>query len=157
MGRWSGLGLASLHGSGQARARRRALSHLVAAGAPVKSRVAEFSAKPILAPDGSLLGLPLGVLDASPFRSFLWPGVLLFTVIGVVPIIVAVLTLQRSPIAPLAAVFVGCALLVWIAVEMVMLSGASSLVWVFYLVVGTSLAALGMSWFRSRRSTRHIV
>ena len=103
----------------------------------------------MLAPDGGLLGMPLSVLAGSPFHSFLWPGVILFTVLGVVPVVVAVLTLKRSPLAPLAAMAVGAALMVWITVEMVMLAGPGSLAWALYLVLGTSLAALGLTWHRS--------
>jgi hypothetical protein len=103
----------------------------------------------MLAPDGGLLRIPPSLLEGSPFHSFLWPGVILFTVLGVAPIGVAWLSVQRRAFAPMAAIAVGTALVVWITVEMVMLSGAGSLAWAFYLVLGTSLAAVGLGWHRS--------
>src|SRR6202043_944297 len=40
----------------------------------------------ILAPDGHLLGVPLSMLAGTPFHSFLVPGLLLFTFVGLAPI-----------------------------------------------------------------------
>jgi hypothetical protein len=108
----------------------------------------------ILAPDGHLLGMTAKMLAGSPFHSFLLPGIILFTVIGVGPMLAAALTLRRTAIAPLAAVAVGLVLIGWIAVEMVVLAGPGSLAWAFYLVVGTSLSALGVWWRRSSRSNK---
>lgn len=39
----------------------------------------------IIAPDGNLLGMPLLLLEKSPFHSFLIPGIVLFTVLGIAP------------------------------------------------------------------------
>ena len=43
----------------------------------------------LLAPDGHLVGLPLGLLRDSPFSDFLIPGGLLFTFLGLFPLAVA--------------------------------------------------------------------
>lgn len=43
----------------------------------------------LLAPDGSLLGMPFSYLKSSPFTSFLLPGLLLFLFLGIYPIAVA--------------------------------------------------------------------
>ena len=42
----------------------------------------------ILAPDGSLLHMPLSVIKGSPFVDFLIPGWILFTLVGVYPMAV---------------------------------------------------------------------
>lgn len=43
----------------------------------------------IIAPDGRLLEMPLSVLEKSPFENFLIPGIILFLILGVAPILTA--------------------------------------------------------------------
>ena len=106
----------------------------------------------ILAPDGRLLGMPTTLLSGTPFRSFLVPGLCLFVFVGIAPLVAAAMTLGGQAIAPLAAVAVGLTLVGWIAAEMVALAGLGSLAWAFYLVLGTSIAVVGLGWWRSSRS-----
>jgi len=106
----------------------------------------------MLAPDGRLLGMTTTVLSGTPFRSFLVPGICLFVFVGIAPLLAAAITLRRQAIAPLAAVAVCLTLMIWIASEMVALAGLGSLAWAFYLVLGTSIAAVGFVWWRSSRS-----
>jgi hypothetical protein len=94
------------------------------------------------------------MLNGTPFNSYLVPGLILFTVIGVLPMVAAAITLRRMTIAPYLAIAVGAILVGWIAVEMVMLAGPGSILWTFYLVLGMSLAALGLAWWRSSRTSR---
>src|ERR1700736_7066670 len=68
----------------------------------------------ILGPDGHLLGLPSKMLAGTPFDSFLIPGILLFTLVGVVPTAAAVMTLRRSASSPLFALVVGLLLVGWV-------------------------------------------
>lgn len=105
----------------------------------------------IIAPDGHLLGMTTQTLAASPFRNYLVPGIILFTFVGVAPLVAAAMTLRRHPLAPLAATAVGVILIGWISVEMVFLAGPGSLAWSLYLVVGTALATIGFMWWRSAR------
>ena len=39
----------------------------------------------IISPSGELLGLPISLLEPSPFHNFLVPGIILFIVLGIVP------------------------------------------------------------------------
>jgi hypothetical protein len=103
----------------------------------------------VLGPDGHILGMPTSLLAGSPFPSYLLPGIFLLTFIGIAPIVAAVITIRRQALAPLAAVAVGLALIVWVSVEMVVLAGLGSLAWTLYLVLGTSIAAIGVAWWRS--------
>jgi len=103
----------------------------------------------ILAPDGHLLGMPTKLLVGSPFSSFLVPGIVLFTLVGLVPVLAAAVTARRQAFAPLAAVAVGLTLIGWVSVEMVVLAGLGSLAWAFYLVLGACIAAIGVAWWRS--------
>jgi len=40
----------------------------------------------IISPDGTLIGMPIPMLDHSPFESFLLPGIILLSVLGIVAI-----------------------------------------------------------------------
>ena len=110
----------------------------------------------ILAPDGHLLRMPVKLLAGSPFPSFLVPGIVLFSLVGVAPLIAAAITLRRQALAPLAAIAVGVTLIGWVSVEMVVLAGPGSLAWTLYLVLGASIAAIGVGWWlSSHRAGNH--
>src|SRR6202165_6029975 len=103
----------------------------------------------ILGPDGHILGMPTSLLAGSPFPSYLLPGIILFTFVGVAPLVAAVITIRRQELVPFASVAVGLALIGWVSVEMVVLAGLGSLAWTLYLVLGASIAAIGVGWWRS--------
>jgi hypothetical protein len=107
----------------------------------------------ILAPDGHLLGIPPSLLAGTPFSSFLVPGLCLFIFVGVAPLLAAAITIRRQSIAPFAAIAVGLTLMGWISAEMVALAGIGSIAWAFYLVLGTSIASVGVAWWRSSRTS----
>jgi hypothetical protein len=71
----------------------------------------------MLAPRGEILPLPLSALAGSPFDTYFVPGLILFGVLGLGPVIAACLAWMRHPLAPVAAFVVGAGLLVWVAVE----------------------------------------
>jgi hypothetical protein len=93
--------------------------------------------------------MPTTLLAGSPFTSFLIPGIILFTLIGLAPLLAAAITFRRQASAPLAAVAVGLTLIGWVSVEMVVLAGPGSLAWAFYLMLGACIAAIGVAWWRS--------
>jgi hypothetical protein len=103
----------------------------------------------VLAPDGHLLGMPTKLLAGSPFTTFLVPGIILFTLVGLAPLLAAAITVRRQTLAPMAAVVVGLTLIGWVSVEMVVLAGPGSLAWALYLVLGVSIAAVGVAWWRT--------
>jgi len=50
----------------------------------------------IISPLGKLLGgLPLTILERSPFNDFLIPGIILFVVLGIIPILLAFTLLKK--------------------------------------------------------------
>ena len=104
----------------------------------------------VVAPDGRLLGVATTMLVGTPFDSFLIPGVLPFTFVGVAQMTAAALTVRRSPFAPLTAVVVGLVLVGWICGEMAILGGPQTLAWALYLVLGTVVAVTGVFWSKSR-------
>jgi hypothetical protein len=91
----------------------------------------------IVSPSGKLFGMPLSMLDRSPFPDFLIPGMILFVVLGIAPCLL-VFALLKKPISTLAdrlnvypdmhwawagSIYVAFALIIWIQVEMVYLYG----------------------------------
>jgi hypothetical protein len=74
-----------------------------------------------LAPDGSLVGLPLSLLRYSPFTDFLVPGLLLAGVVGAINTVAGVLVLARKPPAGGEALVGGVAMATWIGVELALL------------------------------------
>ncbi|MEO7530768.1 MAG: hypothetical protein ABIS69_05135, partial [Sediminibacterium sp.] len=36
----------------------------------------------MISPDGKMMGIPLSILDQSPFNNFLIPGIILFLILG---------------------------------------------------------------------------
>ncbi|WP_063565374.1 hypothetical protein [Paenibacillus sp. O199] len=50
----------------------------------------------IIDPSGNLVHMPDSLLEHSPFGSFLIPGIILLLVLGVMPMIIAILLLRRT-------------------------------------------------------------
>lgn len=71
----------------------------------------------VLEPDGSIMQMPTSHLDGSPFSDFLVPGLILLMVLGVLPLVAVVGLWLGRRWAWYAAFTVGCALMVWILVE----------------------------------------
>ena len=89
----------------------------------------------IISPNGQLMGMPLSMLDNSCFTNFLIPGIILFSLLGVTPILL-IFALVKTPQNKLAeffnlypdmhwawtySVYIGFALIIWIQVEMIIL------------------------------------
>src|SRR3954453_8296239 len=101
----------------------------------------------IVAPRGEIMPLPISALAGSPFETYLAPGVILFTVLGIGPLLAAGLVWLRNPFAPLAAVVVGTALLIWVAVEIAIIGYSNEPpLQAFYLVLGVAITVVALSW-----------
>jgi hypothetical protein len=89
----------------------------------------------MISPTGKLLGMPLTLLDHSPFTDFLFPGIILLTVLGIFPIVVTI-ALIKKPLSKFAEFFnlykdmhwawsycfyIAFALIIWIQMEMTFL------------------------------------
>ncbi|NIP56683.1 MAG: hypothetical protein GWM92_01080 [Gemmatimonadetes bacterium] len=68
-------------------------------------------------PTGAFVGLPSGWLRGSPFEDYLVPGLVLLTVLGIAPLIVAWGLWTGRAWSWAAAFVVGVALLGWLAVQ----------------------------------------
>lgn len=93
----------------------------------------------IISPSGKLIGMPLSMLNPSPFYNFLIPGVILFLVLGVIPLLL-IIALLKKPTSKLAeqfnffsdmhwawtySIYVAFTLIFWIQIEMVLLNAVS--------------------------------
>jgi hypothetical protein len=93
-------------------------------------------------------GVPLAYLQHTPFESYLVPGLLLGVVIGGTQLAAAVLLHRRHPYGLTAAAVAGFGMIVWIFVELAVISEFSPLQ-VVYLALGMAqvllvLIALGL-------------
>jgi hypothetical protein len=100
-----------------------------------------------VAPRGEIMPLPLSALAGSPFETYLGPGLILFTVLGIGPLVAARLAWARSPLAPIAALAVGGALLIWVAVEIAIIGYSNEPpLQAIYLVMGTVITVVAVGW-----------
>jgi menaquinone-dependent protoporphyrinogen oxidase len=96
----------------------------------------------IVRPDGSLLRFPADTLDASPFSTFLVPGLVLCAVIGLANVVAGVLVLRDAGGAGPAAFAGGALLFGWIVAQMMFLGTANALQLVFLAI---AVAMMGLS------------
>jgi len=89
----------------------------------------------IISPTGELIGMPLSMLEKSPFNSFFIPGVILFSVLGLIPLFL-IIALLKKPESKLAeqinlfkdmhwswtySIYIAFILISWIQIQMVFL------------------------------------
>jgi hypothetical protein len=102
----------------------------------------------IISPSGKLIGgLPLSILEQSPFTNFLVPGIILFLILGITPSLI-IYGLLKKPANKFAeffnffkdmhwawsfTIYVAFALIIWIQVE-TMLIQEVSLLQTFYML-----------------------
>ena len=112
----------------------------------------------IISPSGKLLGgLPLSILERSPFNDFLVPGIILFVVLGIIPglLVFALLKKSRSVLAERFnffkdmhwawsfSIYVAFALIIWIQVETVYIQGVGWLQ-TFYMLYAIPLILVAL-------------
>lgn len=111
----------------------------------------------IISPSGELIGMPLSMLGVSPFHTFLIPGILLFLVIGMLPLLL-IYPLQRDVDSPFAeyfnvfkdmkwpwsfVIYQAFALIIWIQIEMVFLQAVHWL-HTFYMFYAIAMLAVAL-------------
>nr|WP_295974438.1 hypothetical protein [uncultured Bacillus sp.] len=109
----------------------------------------------ILSPDGALLRMPLEILEPSPFQTYLIPGIILFAVIGVLPLFTAIFLITEKPLKTFDklsiyresswswnwSLYLGFILIIWIVVEVYMIR-AIAFIHVFYAFLGLAIQAV---------------
>jgi hypothetical protein len=72
-------------------------------------------------PDGSIMQMDTSLLGGSPFHDYLIPGLILMLVLGVLPLVALAGLWLRRDWAWYAAFVVGCGLMIWILVEIIII------------------------------------
>jgi hypothetical protein len=113
----------------------------------------------IISPSGKLLGgLPLSILERSPFNNFLIPGIILFLILGLTPCLLIFALIKKSANkfaeylnfykdmywAWSYSIYVAFALIIWIQVETIFVQGVSWLqnFYMFYAILIILVALL---------------
>jgi hypothetical protein len=96
---------------------------------------------------GGALGLPADLLDGTPFHSFLIPGITLLVLNGLLPTVVAILTIRRRAIADYGHLAVALALAGWIVGETYFI-GLESWMQPFFFAYALVIGALGVRILR---------
>ena len=112
----------------------------------------------IISPTGKLLGgLPLSILERSPFNDFLVPGIILFVVLGIIPSLL-VFALLKKPSSLFAerfnsfkdmhwawtfSIYVAFALIIWIQIETIYIQGVGWLQ-TFYILYAIPLILVAL-------------
>jgi hypothetical protein len=87
----------------------------------------------ISGPDGAMLGLPLSLLDQTPFRSFLIPGIILAFLVGGVNLIAVFFNIQRNANRYNWAIAGGILITGWIIVQIILIQTVH---WLHFLYLG---------------------
>ncbi|MBE9511718.1 MAG: hypothetical protein IMY71_12645 [Bacteroidetes bacterium] len=111
----------------------------------------------VLDPSGELLQMPVIILKNSPFNNFLIPGLILFTVLGVIPALVFYSLLKRPQWtwvnvlnvysdmywAWTFTLYVGFALIIWISVQTLLINSVH-FVHTGYVLLGISIVCIAL-------------
>ena len=101
----------------------------------------------MLGPHGEILPLPVAALRGSPFANYFVPGLVLFVVLGIGPLLVAALGFRRHRFAPLLTVGVGAALLIWMVVEIAVIGYSNHPpLQPIYLALSIAISVIGGLW-----------
>ena len=96
---------------------------------------------------GQILPLPVSALQGSPFENYFAPGLILFCALGVGPLTAALLAWLRHPLAPIATLGVGVALLIWMTVEIAIIGYTNNPpLQPFYVLLGAVITGVGLGW-----------
>jgi hypothetical protein len=111
----------------------------------------------MMRPDGSVMQFDVQLLVGSPFSDFLVPGLILGGLFGVGSLVVAVMGVRRSRLAPFLAFAIGCAQMIWITVELAIIQELSFLhpmCFALGLVIAASAVPWGWPTFQAWRASR---
>ena len=101
----------------------------------------------MVAPSGEIMPLPLSALAGSPFDTYFVPGLILFGVLGLGPLIAARLAWLQDPLAPTAAFVVGAGLLIWVAVEVAIIGYSNEPpLQAIYGILGVAISLVAFRW-----------
>ncbi len=94
-------------------------------------------------PDGSQLNMPISLLKATPFKSFLIPGILLTVVIGGVNLVAVILNIQTHPLRYKWAIAGAIITICFAVVQMLLLS---LLFWLHIVYLIIAILMILLAW-----------
>ena len=97
----------------------------------------------MLDPSGNKMGLPLEMLDQTPFSNFLFPGIVLGVFNGILSLIFAILVIKKHRLQSWVVMFQGSVLMIWLSAEVIMGIYYPPLTLPYYLVA-TLLLSCGL-------------
>ncbi len=109
----------------------------------------------VISPDGSILSMPLSMLQNSPFTNFLIPGLILFVGLGIFPLITAIYLISEKPVEIAeklrlykethwswnSSLYIGFILIIWITFELYMIQGVA-FIHIFYIFLGLIIQSI---------------
>jgi hypothetical protein len=95
-------------------------------------------------PSGALLGMPLDLLDGTPFHNYLIPGLVLCLVVGGSNVVGGWLALREYRSAAISAVVGGLILIGWITSQIVLI-GYRHPIQLVYLLCGALILLVGVA------------
>ena len=100
-------------------------------------------------PSGETMELPLRFLEHTPFKNFLFPGIILFIMNGLLSLIFAILALLRLMNYPWLVMFQGFILVGWLSIQIILIREFYAPLHVIYFIVGFLLITTG--WILARQ------
>ena len=94
-------------------------------------------------PDGSTMNLPHSLLDGTPFKDFLIPGILLSAIVGGVNLVAVFYNIQGHVNRYNWATAGGIMISVWIVVHMILMYAAH---WLHFLYLGVGILIVLMAY-----------
>lgn len=70
---------------------------------------------------GSAIGLQLHLLDHSPFNNYFYPGLILYTILGLGSFFAGICTLLKVRHYPWILMTIGSGIIIWIITQMIMI------------------------------------
>lgn len=101
-------------------------------------------------PTGGGLGMPVSMLEGTPFSNYLIPGIVLFAVNGVFPLVVVLAEALKLEWARVLHLGVGALLTGWMVVQ-VLLVGLTVPLQVVMLVTGLAILAVALAHWSGTR------
>ncbi len=102
-------------------------------------------------PRGDFMQMPLDLLTCSPFTNYLIPGIILFTMNGLLSVIIAILAIKRNRYYPRLIILQGIILTGWLSVQIIMLEIFYAPMHVPYYFIGLGLIVTGYFLSRERK------
>jgi len=94
-------------------------------------------------PDGLIMNLPLSLLDETPFKDFLIPGMLLATIVGGVNLLAVFYNIQRHPSRYNWAIAGGLMITGWIVVQVILIHTVH---WLNFLYLGIGILIILLAY-----------